>query len=62
MNRKINEGMMYALLGVVFLVITLDLIFPIIMVMMRVLFIIIGGLSIIGGIKQIINAFKKKKI
>lgn len=62
MNNKIlHEGIMYVVIGMMFFLVTLDIIFPFIMFMMKVIFYIVSGLALIGGINTIIKSFKKNK-
>lgn len=55
-----SEGTMYALIGVIFFAITLDIAFPIVMFLMKVLFWVLGALLIIGGFIQIKDSLKKR--
>ena len=60
MKSRLNEGMAYIMFGLFFLLITIDLLFPFIMFIMKGIFYIIGGLSIIGGTINMIDSLKNK--
>ena len=59
-KHKFNEGIMYCSIGLVFLLITIPLVFPFVMMAFRVLFIMLGILMFIGGLIHIKDSFKKK--
>lgn len=60
-TKKYNDGIMYIFIGLIFLLITIDLIFPIVMFIMKFVFCGVGGVLIISGIIEIKDSYKKKK-
>ena len=62
MNKKrYNDAIFYILIGIMFLLLTLDIAFPIIIAIIKGVFYIIGILLIVGGLVEIKDSFKKKK-
>lgn len=58
--EKYKEGILYVLIGFAFFLVTIDLIFPIFMFIMKLIFYSLGCLSVIGGLIQIRDNFKNK--
>lgn len=62
MNKtRYNDGIFYGFLGIVFILLTLEAIFPIVMAIMKGIFYILGILLIMGGLVEIKDSFNKKK-
>ena len=59
-TRRYNNGIMYIFLGLVFFLVTLDIIFPYVMFLMKLVFYSIGTIVIIGGILEVKDSYKKK--
>ena len=59
-TRRYNNGIMYVFLGLIFFFVTLDVIFPYVMILMKILFYAIGSIVVIGGFLEIKDSLKKK--
>lgn len=59
-SKKYNDGLVFLVLGIIFLLITINVIFAFIMFMMKAVFIILGILCVTGGLVNIRDSFKKK--
>ena len=61
MNHKLlNEGFIYTIIGIAFILATLGFIFPIIMCIMKFGFYFIGAVLIYNGIDIMIKSKKRK--
>lgn len=59
--NKYKDGIVYIFLGIIFFLITLDVIFPFVMLIMKLIFYCLSGLLVIGGFMQINDSRKKKQ-
>lgn len=59
-TRRQNDAIFYIFIGIIFLLATIDIVFPIVMAMMKGVFWLIGGFMILGGAIQIKDSFKNK--
>lgn len=60
-TKRYNDGILYGFIGTLCLLLTIDLVFPLVMCIMKGIFYIMGTLMIVGGLIQIKDSFKKKK-
>lgn len=61
MNYRIKEALMYITLSVIFFAVATPLIFPLVMCIMKVMFMIIGALCLIPSYLILNDYFKKPK-